>query len=268
MIHTVSVATGDTPCADAAELHALELAGMFQARLRAVVVREREELEEALESGVAENFADLAEEELKDFFSQAGDAGVFAEGAYRTEGMPRSLLAEARETDLLVVGMPTEGLATDDPLARSLLHDELPLLRKAESSVLVICKDPEPLRDILVVYQYGMEGKDALRLAGAIAEKTGAGLHVLSHGGDATEAELITSTAAEYLRGFDIDSVNTLDRHATPSSQTEVIEAAGEINAGLIVIGDEPYGLLERFFGGATAESLALQTEIPVLIAR
>jgi nucleotide-binding universal stress UspA family protein len=268
MIRSIAVNAGESAYADVAQKHAIEMASLFDARLRAVVVWEPEDVEELRQSGAAEDPDQVAQQEVGEFIQSAAQANLTAEARFRGEGVTEGLLAEARECDLLVIGMPTEGVAQGDPLAEALLHDELPLLRKAESSVLVVCSPPRTIHNVLVVYHGGTDGKAALRLAGVLGERAEARLHVLAVQRNLMEAEELTASAEQYLAAYDVGSVTTLERSGAPDSEGQVLEAADAVEADLIIVGDEPYGLLERFFGEATAERLALATHIPVLVAR
>ncbi|MFW6163518.1 MAG: universal stress protein [Planctomycetota bacterium] len=268
MIRTVTVCAGDSPFHDVAHQHALLMTTLFQGRLRGVLVWEPEAVEAYQASGAGEDINAAARRELKDLLEMAAEAGVTAAPRFQGKGMTDGLLAEAAECDLLVIGMPTEGVAQEDPLAKALLHDELPLLRKAESAVLVVCSPPKAPENVLVSYQGGMEGKAALRVAGHLAEAAEAAVHVLSVHGDLAEAERLAAVASEYLGGYDLPSLQTLGQTGSPASTGKVLDVAEETAADLIVIGDEPYGLLEHFFGEDTAERVALATHTPVLVAR
>ena len=182
--------------------------------------------------------------------------------------MRAGLLAEARECDLLVIGMPTEGVANNDPLAETLLNHELPLLRKAESSLLIVSTEPEPVQTIVVSYEGDVAGKMALRLGGHLAEAANAAVRTLSVERDMDSAQRLATAAGRYLQAYKLASVETLARTGQPESETAVLAVAREASANLIVVGAEPYGRLERFITTVTAERVALTTRTPVLVAR
>ena len=83
--------------------------------------------------------------------------------------MPEALLAEARENDLLVIGLPERAKAEQDPVVAAVLQVERPLLRSAECMLLAVARPPEPVGSLLVNYEGGIGGKSALRVAGEIA---------------------------------------------------------------------------------------------------
>ena len=264
MVHTVTVAAGANNYAVVAQHHAIEMATRFGARLRVVgsVV------------GPEEGSEMLVNQSLQELVVEAGKAGVRAEMSYRGEGMLKGLLAETRETDLLVIGMPTEGTSQDegsplaDDLIEVLLREDLLLLRRSECSLLVVCRPPRPLGTILVNYQGGLDGKRALGMAGELAERTAAGIVVLTIEGDVVRAAELTGTAREYLGGFDLSSVDTIEEKGVPDSEEKILERAETEGADAIVIGHEPYGFLDRLLNRDLVEQVALDTHLPVLIVR
>lgn len=165
MVRTVTVCAGEGDYAWAAQQYAIEIARWFGARLRVVSVWAAQEIPEA---EIAEEGPEgLARLEFQPLLARAKGAGVPVKESLRPEGPLRGLLAEARESDLLVLGMPKEGSVGDDPVAAAILEEEMPLLRRAECMVLVVCRPLRPIRHVLVNYQGGIEGKSALRIASA-----------------------------------------------------------------------------------------------------
>ena len=164
-------------------------------------------------------------------------------GAYAKNGIiQKAVRALKKETDLLVIGMPTEGTPQDegspldDDLIEVLLREDLRLLRRSECSLLVVCRPPGSLGAILVNYQGGLEGKRALGMAGELAERTGARIVVLSIEGDAVRAAELTGTAREYLGGFDLPSVDTIEEKGVPDSEEKILERAETEGADGITI--------------------------------
>ena len=155
-----------------------------------------------------------------------------------------------------------------DDLIEALLREDLRLLRRAECSLLVVCQPPRPLGTILVHYQGGMEGKRALGLAGELAERHEARLVVLTIESDAVRAAELSATAQAYLGGFAVASVDAVQEKGAPDSELKVLERAETEGADAIVIGHEPYGLLHRLLSSDLVEQVALDTHLPVLVAR
>ncbi len=268
MIHTVTVTAGENNYAVVAQRHALEIAKRFEARLRVVGAWSPEGAD------FAESPEKLVDQKLKELIEAAQRANIRTELSRRGEGILDGLLAETRESDLLVVGMPTEGPSRDegspqdDALVEALIKEDLSLLRRAECSVMVVCRPPQPVNTVLVNYQGGLEGKRALGMAGELAELNSARVVVFSVEGDIARATEWTATATGYLNGFDLASVDTIEQKGVPDSEARILETAESEGADVIVIGHDPYGILDRLLSRDVAEQLALYTHLPLLIAR
>ena len=269
MIRTIAVSTGEQSYADAAEQHALSMAKAFGARVKAVLASDPRDIVrgERMHAGF-EDPAGLAHQTMIPFLEQLRQADIAYEECYHGEGVTDGLLSEAMESDLVVVGLPSLGRVQESHTARVTQHETLPLLRRAECSVLAVFEPPTPLRNILVCYEGGVEGKAALRLSGHLAEKAGAKVWVFPVGNRIDRLVMLDSVAESYLGAFDLPGVGILPEAAPTKSESLMVEAGKETNADVIVIGSEPYGLFQRFMGEATAEALALDTTIPVLLAR
>jgi nucleotide-binding universal stress UspA family protein len=267
MIHSIAVPAGEDAYAVAAQDHAVELARRFRARLRVVIAFDASDQPNA-EDIDGESPRQLAERSAEHTVTRARDLGLHAESAIRGEGILNGLLAEARAADLLVLGIPTREQAQNDRLADAILDDERPLFDRAESMVMIVSDPPQGLDRILVHYQGGVPGKQALRVAGELAERIGCPLVVASSSREELEAEVLTGTAEEYLAGFGTQIAETAHPKGGPGIVADLLEIAVETEAGLIVLGGEPRNLIERLFSTSEAEDVALATRLPVLIAR
>lgn len=268
MYHTITVASASNSYARLAEAWALKLSALLSARLRAVVAWDRTEVEKMRASDKSLDPEQLTEQITRDVVDSARSAGIEAESVFRGEGALKGILAEAQETDLLVIGLPTEERAHDDSVARAILDADLPILRRAECSVLVAAREPADIRSVLVSYQGGHAGKSALRAAGTIAEASGAAVNVISGHGDRAQAEVMTGRALRYLEGFDLPRAHGIAFSGQPEEAQRLLQAVEETKANLIVLGHEPYGVIHHLFADDAAEAIAVSTDIPVLIAR
>jgi nucleotide-binding universal stress UspA family protein len=264
MLHTISVHTGDSEYTVAAQEHALEMARRFGARLRAVSIWDPDDARQFPEG--SEDPEELAQRKLLDLARKAEKAGVFVEQSLRKEGFPKGLLSEAQRSDLLLMGMPTEGSSKEDPLVAAMLEEERPLLRKAECAVLVVCRPPQPIHNILVNYQGGVRGKMALRMAGEVALRYNARVTVSSVKETPLDVRLLM--AQQYLEGFRLSAIDLEERTGNPQSETGILQVAESSKADMIVLGEDPYGLLDRFLNKTVTEEVVLATELPVLISR
>jgi nucleotide-binding universal stress UspA family protein len=201
---------------------------------------------------------------------EAGDNHVQMESSIRGEGLLEALLAEARESDLLVIGLPPEPGEGTEPLLQAVRNAELPLLHKAECLVLVVCRPPRPIKRIVVDYEGGTAGKAALRAAGEVALRAAATVTVLCIDGDIRNAGCLASSAERYLEGYGLSSVAAVSQVGQKGSASEISHAAKSAEADLVVIGGEHHGLLNwlRDRTGPDPEVVATFTQIPVLVAR
>jgi nucleotide-binding universal stress UspA family protein len=268
MIRAITVRAGSSKYTVAAQAHAIRLAQWFHSRLRVVVAWNGKDTGQESEQRTGRKPEDIAGPDADELMERARRAGLCVDEGFRGEGSLEGLLAESRATDLLVLGFPTEREAESDKFAGHLLHRELPVLRKSECSVLVVRKEPAELKNILVVYEGGVENKSALRTAAHIAEKARAGVHILTRKGRREEATILAAAARKYMENYCVETVKSIDDVGDGASRSEILRVAGEIRAGLIVLGTEPYGLMKLLFDFPVAEETVLDSLIPVLVAR
>jgi nucleotide-binding universal stress UspA family protein len=210
----------------------------------------------------------LAEQAMTRAITEAQDQGVNAEGALHGEGVLDGLLAEARLSDLLVMGMPTRREALADPVAATIWNEERPLFERAECMLLVVCDPPHRVEKVLVNYQGGLAGKHALRAACAVAERLGHRLAIMSVDSDPLEAKLRVAAAEQYAAGFNVSAVETAGQLGGKPHEAEILDAVEQLSANFVVLGAEPRDLLSRLFQPSETEEIVLATRLPVLIAR
>ncbi len=259
MIHSVAVPGGETAVAQIAQRHAIQMALLFQAKLRVVVTWDSEDRDKALSEGVPDEILQtLLDEEMNNMSGEVGTTPIVMEQSVHGDGLIQGVLATASESDLLVVGL------TD------LDTEERSLLPKVDCLVLAVHQPPQGIQRILVDYQGGTQGKAALRAAGEIALRANAAVTILCVSGDISEAGMLATTAENYLEAFGLSSVDKIEERGSPTSPNEIHRAAKSVNADLIVVGQERHGFFAWLGGGATvdAEDLAEDIDIPVLIAR
>ena len=267
MIHVVTVPAGSSSYAEIGQRHAMRMAQLFQARLRVAMIWGTEDTEGANAGDV--NWEARADKEVERISREAGNSDILVERSLRGEGLLMGLLAEARETDLLVLGLP-ECPTGDEPVCKAIRHNELPVLHKAECLILVVYRDPAPIQSVLVDYHGGSEGKAALRAAGELAIRASAAVTVLSIDQARDNAGMLAASGKRYLAGFGISAINTIERLGEPDSETEVLHAAESIGADLVVVGGERHGLLGWLLRGVGThpEEISAALGRPVLIAR
>jgi len=266
MIRTVTVYTGESRFARAAQQHAIEIAKQFKARLKVVDLWSAEEGGPVVQASVPAEA--LGKGNQNDIVNTAEQAGLHVDTAGRGRGMTRGLLEEAKETDLLVLGLPTETERDENDTASRLFKNERPVMNRAECALLIVNEPPSPLEKILVKHEAGIAGKAMLRMAGAVAERYSARVGILTMENDIARSTELAAAAQEYLKGFDIPAIETLPKSGPPDSKVEILRAAESFGADLIAMGEEGHNWLERWFGADLAERTALTTSTPFLIVR
>lgn len=267
LIHVVTVLAGTSSYAQIAQRHAVKMAQLFHARLRVVTVWESESTEHS--QGTGKIWDTLADEEVERISREAGNADILVEKSLRGEGLLDGLMAEARESDLLVLGLP-ECPTGEEPVCKAIRHDEMPLLHKAECLVLIVHRDPAPIRSVLVDYHGGTEGKAALRAAGEVALRTSAAVTVLSINGSREHAVMLAGSAKRYLAGFGLSDIASMERVGQTGSETEVFHASESAAADFIVVSGDGHGMLEWLRGRAASQPEELSADLhrPVLVVR
>lgn len=270
MIRTIALLTGGSHYAKAAEELALRLAQACRARLRAVVAVDQNDIDQlsAETNGGADNARQLTEQDANRVAEKAEALGIRCETAYHGQGVHRGLTEESRQSDLLVLGIPTRADAQADPMARQMLRERIQMVRRAECSLLATLMPRERLDPLLLCYEGGLEGKAALRVGAEIAERAGLAVYLMPLADRPEFASPLIAAAREYLAGFDIPSLQTLEPDYSRLPESQILAATGEVAPNLIVLGSTPHNALQRFFGENTAEELTKDCDIPVLLAR
>lgn len=259
MIHSVAVTGGQSSTGNIAQRHAIQMAILFQAKLRVVITWDAENVEDAKDAGAPDEILQaLVDEEMKNVSQKIGTSQLRVERSMNGDGLIPGTLDAASESDLLVVGLTDQETQSQS------------LLRKADCMVLVVHEPPRSLNSILVDYQGGTEGKAALRIAGEVASRARAAVTVLCVSGDPSIAGTLAAAAEVYLEPYGLIKVNKIERTGSATSQHEVFLAAKAVDADLVVVGRERHGFLVELLDKATInpDSLAEEMRIPVLIAQ
>lgn len=140
---------------------------------------------------------------------------------------------------------------------------------------------PPKVRSILAAVDFGTRSEEVLRQAAALAERTGAGLHVL-HVAEASRPptkEAQSEADADRLEEARRELHAFLERvvpGATPDSaevafgrpHEGITQRAGELSADLVVLGPNQDGDLRARFIGTTAEHVLQDADTPCLVVR
>ncbi len=263
MIRTIAIQAGESAYAMAALEHALHMAKLFDSTLRIVGVWDDQHSDER----ELKMHQQMIERAVQHALKKAADAGVQAEETTRGDGVAKGMLEEAKECDLVVLGMPSRATAATDRGAKAIVKAKMPIVRRAESLVLVVCDKPSDSSRIMVYYAGGIAAKQALRVAGVVAEKTRATLLVLCVGHERAATAELAGTAKRYLGGFDLQKLRMLEKVSSSDTESDIVQTAEDENVNLVVCGAEPHGPF-RIFGDTPAEHAAMDTCIPFLAAR
>ncbi|MHB1456088.1 MAG: hypothetical protein ACYC0V_04140 [Armatimonadota bacterium] len=262
MIHIVTTLAGQSEYAKIAQRHAVKTAQMFGARLRIVMIWEPEDNLTGI------SWEANADKEVERIKLDAGNPNITIERGLRGEGFLKGLIAESRETDLLIVGLP-ECDADDDFACKVIRKHKPSLLSNVECMFLVVHRDPEPIWNVLVDYHGGVEGKAALRMAGEIAIRASSAVTILCIDQVREDAEMFVSSGMRYLTRFGIPTITTMTLLKESDYESEITHAVESTKADFIVLGEQE-GFLNKLLGKTVQhpEVLSLILHRPVLVAR
>jgi nucleotide-binding universal stress UspA family protein len=269
MIRTVTIRAGGTKYARASQNMGFEIAKRFEARLRvAMAWRRKDDSGEGKPKEPVEGAEGASSPEVEGLVKCASEQGIRAEAAYHGEGSYKGLIHEAHISDLLILGLPTEAAGQVEKDAGVLREEEMPILRKAECSILTVPEEHTEMQNIVVSYQGGEHDKTALRLAGWMGEKFDAKVHVVTVMPRQDDAAQICALGASYLEAFKLADVNQVSSDGTGATTTILMRAIENLDADMMLLGSDTWNVFEGVFMGKTAEQLVNATNMPVCIAR
>lgn len=261
MIHVITVLAGQSNQAKIAQQHAVRMAQLFRAKLRIAMIWEPGD------NPGSTTWEDRTDKELERILLENGNPNISIERSLRGEGLQKGLITEARETDLLVVGLP-KCEEDDDAVCKVIRKQESSLLRKAECLVLVVHEEIKPIANILVDYHGGIEGKAALRIAGELAICTSATVSLLCIDQIHENAEMLISSGKCYLDSFGISKITTMALSKESDYDNEIVHAVESEKADFVVLGEQD-SFLNSLFGKTVRhpEELSVVLNRPILIA-
>ena len=119
---------------------------------------------------------------------------------------------------------------------------------------------------IVVATDSSAEAAFAERIATSLSVVAGSELHLLTVGDSETETE---KTLSEARRGVEEVGGRIAGEHSVSGRADERIPAvAGDLHAGLIVVGNRGLGALKRTVMGSVSESVVRNAHCPVFVAR
>lgn len=140
------------------------------------------------------------------------------------------------------------------------------VVRKSAKPVLVAPERYAPIDKILAAYDGSAPAKRALRWAADLAKTMRLALAVVHVSRHHEQARVILGEAREYLRPYELTNLHTIVREgAVP---TQILAAAQEYGAGLIVLGAHGHGRMYEALIGSVTAAILQKTEKPLLLTR
>ena len=280
--------------------HALALARKFKTRLKVVYIIPRlapvgEEMFLSAAWAAPAEVWKRAEEDVQTFMASAREARIDYEMEIR-EGDPwREILAAAEEMPADLVVMGTHGRSGPEKFILGSVSEKL--VRRLSCPVMTVGHEegrtwetPGLISRILCAVDFSRSSDRAFDFALALAESHGARitlLHSIEYMPDLGEARYrpvvpdpdplrkeIERGAAERLeeaidarRGEFVD-VEVTPRLGVGRAYKEILRAAADERADLIVIGAQGHGLIEHLLSGSNAQQVIRKATCPVLTVR
>lgn len=277
--------------------HALALARTFRSRLKVVhVIASIVPGVESVYGGapflLTAEERQRIEDEMRAFLLPLCEARLDHEHEVR-EGEPwREIVAAASEMEANLVVLGTHGRGGLDHLFLGSVTEKL--IRRLPCPVLTVSHEeartwaaPGLIGRILCATDFSDMSAEALRLAVAIAEKHNARLtllHVVESMPDLRAAAHRTLVDIDALRrtiedkglerlnrivaDVSVPGVRIEPRAVLGRAYKEILRAAAEERADLIVVGAQGHGLLEHLLSGSNAQHVIRGATCPVLTAR
>ena len=187
---------------------------------------------------------------------------VEVETYFETGIVSQIILDYAREVDLIVMGRHGAGGRWRGPLLGSTFEA---VARHAPVPVLATVSDPRPLNTLLVAYDGSDQARRALEIALQLVKRGDRRLTILTVDDGKDDRAASSFEAAVLAKEQGVDAKRLLVKgHAAE----EILKAAQEENADLILIG--AYGR-SRFLAalfGSTVDDVVHNAAIPVMVCR
>lgn len=230
---------------------AIILGGLEGAKIRGLLVESSADKDEKRDLYISQVF-----EERLDQANLAGNI-VFPEG-----DIAETICERVEVNDLLVLKLSHPPSA--DILSR-LGSGMRTILRRSSRPILAVKKQVSTLNHLLVFYDGSPKGKEALFIAGYLADRYERKLTVLVVEGDTERNQALIKEASDIL-GED-DGINILCKWSGDLAET-IIDAAAAINADLILMGGYRFSPIVEVIFGSVVDTVLRRTYLPVLICQ
>ncbi len=202
------------------------------------------------------------EKALKDLRHRGVMAGVEVETSFETGVVSQIILDYAQQVDMIVMGRHGAGGRWSGPLLGSTFEA---VARHAPVPVLATVSDPRPLGTLLVAYDGSERSSQALHIALHLVKNNHRRLVILTVDDGRKDRQAASFEAAVLAKEQGVDAKRLLVKGHVAE---EILKAAQEENADLILIG--AYGR-SRFLSallGSTVDDVVHSATIPVMVCR
>jgi nucleotide-binding universal stress UspA family protein len=200
---------------------------------------------------------------LAQFAARCDEAGV-AHAEMKVVGSPHGQIEqEAQSHDLIVLarGSRFRFMAGDDEADETLKK----VLKDAPRPIAVAPATTCEEGAVVIAYDGSLQAARALAAFQATGLGESGNVHVISVGGNVREAAQHAERACNFLSHHKIESVpHTISSTSQPADM--ILEQAGRLNAGLLVMGAYGQPVLREFFVGSATRKLFEESQVPLFL--
>lgn len=215
------------------------------------------------QEGVTRTLRERGTALLESLVGRAQEADLPIESALETGIASEVIVDRARGVDLVVMGRRGEYA---DFGTHAVGATVAAVARRSPRPVLVCPRGSDALMRPLVAYDGSDHATRALEIAVEYAETRGCPLHVVCVREELEEARRTLGEACDYARGHAVDPT-PLPKEGDAVAD-RILEAAGDIEADLLVMGSFRKSRLKQFLLGSTTETVLETFTHPILLYR
>lgn len=279
MFNRILVPTDGSESASAAAGYAIQLATAFDSTLVALHVVDVRLIEGPVlqtigsmwgdiplpvrQEGVTRTLRERGTGLLDALVERAQEAGLPVETALETGIASEVIVDRARGVDLVVMGRRGEYADFGSHAVGATVGA---VARRSPRPVLVCPRGSDALLRPLVAYDGSDHATRALEIAVEYAETRGCPLHLVCVREQLDDARRTLEEACEYARGHAVEAT-TVPKEGDAVAE-RILEAAGDVDADLLVMGSSGKSRLRQFLLGSATETLLESFDHPILLYR
>lgn len=200
---------------------------------------------------------------LEQFAARCGEAGM-AHREVKAVGTPHEVFErQAHCCDLVVLvrGSQFRYTTRDDEGDETLKK----VLRNAAHPLVVVCGTPCPEGPVVIAYDGSLQAARALAAFEATGLAQSGRVHIVSVEASATDAAGHAELARQFLSSHKIEAATVALKSAADPAGV-ILEQAGRLGAGLLVMGAYGQPTLREFFIGSVTRTILEQSPVPVYL--